>query len=83
MTDMNTATEKRSDEEMITKILTTLGVDPSNWGNSLSGVYAAIRSNMQIGEPHMSKVEDWTDTKEIAEDTLTAVMFRLVERAHK
>ncbi len=79
----NTVTGRISDDEMIVKILTILGVDSSDWGNSLSGIYAAIRSNMQIGEPHMSKVEDWTDADEITSDTLTAAMFKLVERAQK
>ncbi len=76
-------TSTTPDDELIHKILITLGVDPGDWAISLSGIYAAIRSNMQIGEPHMSKVEDWTDATEISENTLTAVMFKLVERAEK
>lgn len=83
MTDANLVTGSVSDDELIRKILVLLGVDPGDWAISLSGIYAAIRSNMQIGEPHMSRVGDWTDAAEISEDTLTAVMFKLVERARK
>lgn len=71
------------DDELIDKILVTLGVDPADWSTNLSGIYAAIRSNMQIGEPQMSKIEDWTDAEQIPEDTLTATMFRLVEQAQE
>lgn len=70
--------DKMPNDELIDKILHTLGVDPTDWSSSLSGIYAAIRSNMQIGEPQMSKIEDWTDAEQIPEDTLTAVMFKLV-----
>lgn len=83
MSDANMVTGSSSEDELIRKILVLLGVDPGDWGNSLSGIYAAIRSNMQIGEPHMTTIEDWTDAAEITEDTLTAVMFKLVERAQK
>lgn len=67
------------EDELINKILTLLGVDFADWSTSLSGIYAAIRSNMQIGEPQMSKIEDWTDAEQISEDTLTAVMFKLAQ----
>lgn len=81
--DKNIPTGSIPDDEMIEKILRLLGVDPADWSVSLSGIYAAIRSNMQIGEPHMTTIEDWTDADAIPEDTLTAVMFKLVERAGK
>jgi hypothetical protein len=83
MSDSSVVTGSTPDDELINKILVLLGVDPADWSSSLSGIYAAIRSNMQIGEPHMTKIEDWTDAAEITADTLTAVMFKLVERAEK
>lgn len=78
-----TITGTTPDDELINKILALLGVAPADWSQSLSGIYAAIRSNMQIGEPHMTDIEDWTDAAEISQDTLTAVMFNLVKRAEK
>lgn len=83
MSTANEATGKTPNPELIDRILVLLGVDPADWSSSLSGIYAAIKSNMQIGEPHMSTIEDWTAADEITEDTLTAVMFKLVERARK
>ena len=70
-----------SDNELIDKILVMLGVDPDDWSSSLSGIYAAIRSNMQIGES-ISNVYDWTDG-EINTNSLTEVMFKLLERSQR
>ena len=81
MNEANEVTGSTPDDELIRKILVLLGVDPADWSISLSGIYAAIRSNMQIGEPHMTRIEDWTDAAEIHPDTLTAVMFKLVDRS--
>lgn len=75
-------TGKMPDDELIERILWLLGVDPADWSNSLSGIYAAIRSNQQIGEPNMSKIEDWTDGK-INDGSLTQTMFKLLERAQQ
>ena len=82
MSDVHIVTGSTPDDELIDRILWLLGVDPVDWANSLSGIYAAIRSNQQIGEPNMSKIEDWTDGN-VNQDSLTESIFRLLERAQQ
>ena len=75
--------DQNQHEELIHRTLYLLGVDPSDWAASEAGIESAVKSNLQIGEPQMSKIEDWTDQNAPNEGSVTEHMFKLLERAQK
>lgn len=69
--------EVEQQQEVVPKLLYALGVDPSDWVASDSGIKAAIDSNLKVASGEITDREEWGD---VPEDTITEAIFKLRDR---
>ncbi len=69
--------EVEQQEGYVSKMLYALGVDPSDWIISESGVKSAIESNLKVARGEIKDREEWGD---VPEGTITEAIFKLRDR---